>query len=380
MKAKQRWDSYSVKALIDKDTGFLIDQPVVARIGLQVYQTPQGERREFRPASEVFNSDSMATYVGKPVTLGHVNVTSDNAKEVTVGSTTGSPFRTWDGDDYSTTLQCPLTVFDKNAITKAMVGDASEISVGYTSIDIERSGWGNNKTGEYFFDDDPEVSVKTDAMDDSGDWVKFDALQTTIRVNHIALVFRGRAGIAKLNLDCDQEFPYDAPEIIINKEDQVMTVKIKFDGVTEHEVPEAVAAHITKLTGSVTELQVKADGFEHENKDLKAKVDGIPALISAEVEKLKADSAAFSELVKLAIESGVKTDGLDAKGIKVAFVKEMTGRDISQKDDAYIDTAFDFAKEGGNMAAQRLAITDSSEKKDSASETGIKDPQARFRK
>ena len=61
MKKVQRFDSVQVKAHFDEH-GFLVDRPIVARIGLQVYQTPFGERREFRPASEVFKADSLATF------------------------------------------------------------------------------------------------------------------------------------------------------------------------------------------------------------------------------------------------------------------------------------------------------------------------------
>ena len=48
MKKVQRFDSVHVKAKIDQH-GFLVDRPIVARSGLQVYKTPFGERREFRP-------------------------------------------------------------------------------------------------------------------------------------------------------------------------------------------------------------------------------------------------------------------------------------------------------------------------------------------
>ena len=76
--AKQRFDSVKIKAHFDEH-GFLVDRPVVARIGAQTYKTPFGDRVEFRPASEVFDPESLATYAGKPVTVGHVTVTPENA-------------------------------------------------------------------------------------------------------------------------------------------------------------------------------------------------------------------------------------------------------------------------------------------------------------
>lgn len=367
MTAKQRWDSYPVRASVDSN-GFLVDTPVVARIGLQTYYLPDGTaRREFRPASEVFSADSMSTYVGKPITVGHVTVTSENAKDVAVGSTTGTPFRFW-GDspdlEEGTGLACPLTVFDKSAVAKAMSRQAAELSVGYTSVDIDKPGWGNERTGEYFFDEDENATQKADELDQSEGWVRFDAVQTTIRVNHIALVFRGRAGVAKLNLDSVQDFPYDDPEPEQNKEDSFMTVKIKIDSA-EHEVPQAVADHINTLSASATQALVKADAAEAQIKTLQEKVDGIPSLLEAEREKVKADAKEMADLVKLAVEVGVKTDGLDAKGIKIEFVKAKTGMDVAQKDDAYIDVAFDMAKNSDTMAAQRAATTTASGKNDS---------------
>lgn len=370
MTAKQRWDSFQIRAKIDEETGFLSDFPTVARIGLQTYTLPDGsQRREFRPASEVFAPESLETYSGKPITLGHTTVNSKNAKGVVVGATSGV------GQREDAEVKCPLTVFDHDSIERAKRRQNAELSVGYTSIDIDKPGWGNEITGEYFFDDE-----KTDADEGrlKGDgWVKFDAVQTTIRVNHIAMVFRGRAGVAKLNLDAVQDFPYDDIEPEQSKEDSFMTVKIKLDGEVEHDVPEPVAAYINTLQTKAS----KVDSLEAERDQLKVKVDGIPAAVEAAVAKIKADAEEHQKLVKVAADAGVKTDGLDSKGIKIAYIKQVSGLDVSSKEDAYINSAFDFAVlSGDKMAEQRKSIVgDPSAKKDSA-DGAIIDPQQRFRK
>lgn len=369
MKKVQRFDSVQVKAHFDEH-GFLVDRPIVARIGLQVYQTPFGERREFRPASEVFKADSLATFSGKPITIGHVTVTPENAKDVVVGACAGA------GVPNGIGVEVPLSVYDKAAIEKAKSKQAAELSVGYTSIDIERAGWGNNATGEYFFDEDTPEGWKAD----SDDWVRFDAVQTNISVNHIAMVFRGRAGIAKLNLDSEQEFPYH-DDVSTNKEDENMTVKIKLDGAVEFDIPKAVADHIASIEAKADEATAKADGLEAERDALQAKVDGIPAQIEEAVAAAKADAEAHAELVAIAGEAGVKTDGLDAKAIKVAYVKEVTGADIAEKTDAYIEAAFDLARNSDKMAAQRKAIKGDAEKaeKQDGDDKPL-DPTARFNK
>lgn len=367
MKKVQRFDSVQVKAKIDEH-GFLVDRPIVARIGLQVYKTPFGERREFRPASEVFKADSLETFSGKPITIGHVTVTPENAKEVVVGACAGA------GVPNGIGVEVPLSIYDKRAIQSAKKKQTAELSVGYTSVDIDKPGWGNNATGEYFFDEDMPEGWKAD----SADWVRFDAVQTNISVNHIAMVFKGRAGIAKLNLDSEQEFPYDNCEQS-NKEDTVMTVKIKLDGAVEFDVPKEVATFIDTVKADAEAAKAKADGLEAERDALQTKVDGIPAEIEKAVKQAKADAEAHAELVKVAEEVGVKTDGLDAKAIKVAYVKEVTGADISAKTDAYIDVAFDLAKDSDKMAAQRIATKGDAAKEKQDGET-VLDPNARLNK
>ena len=359
--SKIRYDSAKVKARFDEN-GFLVDTPIVARVGVQTYYLPDGtERREFRPASEVFKPDSLASYQGKPITLGHVFVNSENAKEVVVGAVSGSAMR----EDSNVIV--PLTVYDKESIEKAKNGIAGELSVGYSTVDVESKGWGSNETGEYKLDGEYQSQDEIPS-----DWVRFDALQTEIKVNHVALVYKGRAQVAKLNFDAQQENPYTT-DVDINKEDkQEMTIKIKLDGAQEFEVAPEIASHIESLNA-------KADTAIAERDSLKAKVDAMPAEIEAAVAKAKADADALAALVAVAAEAGVKADGLDAKGIKVAYVKEISGLDVSEKSDAYIDAAFDIAKESDKMAEVRKATT-ASDKSDSADEPKKLDPRARLAK
>lgn len=358
--SKIRYDSAKVKARFDEN-GFLVDTPIVARVGVQTYYLPDGtERREFRPASEVFKPDSLASYQGKPITLGHVFVNSENAKEVVVGAVSGSAMR----EDSNVIV--PLTVYDKESIEKAKNGIAGELSVGYSTVDVESKGWGSNETGEYKLDGEYQSQDEIPS-----DWVRFDALQTEIKVNHVALVYKGRAQVAKLNFDAQQENPYTT-DVDINKEDKQEMIKIKLDGAQEFEVAPEIASHIEALNA-------KADTAIAERDALKAKVDAMPAEIEAAVAKAKADADALAALVAVAAEAGVKADGLDAKGIKVAYVKEISGLDVSEKSDAYIDAAFDIAKGSDKMAEVRKATT-ASDKSDSAVEPKKLDPRARLAK
>ena len=357
---KTRYDSVKFKATIDEN-GFLVDTPVVARLGVQVYYMEDGRTvREFRPAEEVFKDESLSSYQGKPMTLDHVFVNPENAKDVVVGSVTGK------AEPLGSSVVAPIVVYDNTAIQEAIAGNAKELSVGYSAILDETPGWGDPATGEYVLKSDG------DQFDAPEGWQEFDAIQRDIKVNHLAMVYRGRAGIAKLNMDGEQENPYTT-DVDINKEDkQEMTVKIKLDGAQEFEVATEVASHIEALNA-------KADTAIAERDTLKAKVDAMPAEIEAAVAKAKADADALAALVAVAAEAGVKADGLDAKGIKVAYVKEISGLDVSEKSDAYIDAAFDIAKESDKMAEVRKATT-ASDKSDSADEPKKLDPRARLAK
>ena len=357
--SKIRYDSAKFKATIDEN-GFLVDTPVVARLGVQVYYTEDGRTvREFRPAEEVFKDESLASYQGKPMTLDHVFVNSENAKEVVVGSVTGK------AEPLGSSVVAPIVVYDNAAIQEAMAGNAKELSVGYSAILDETPGWGDPITGEYVLKSDG------DQFEVPEGWQEFDAIQRDIKVNHLAMVYRGRAGIAKLNMDGEQENPYTT-DVDINKEDKQEMIKIKLDGAQEFEVAPEVASHIEALNA-------KADTAIAERDALKAKVDAMPAEIEAAVAKAKADADALAALVAVAAEAGVKADGLDAKGIKVAYVKEISGLDVSEKSDAYIDAAFDIAKESDKMAEVRKATT-ASDKSDSANEPKKLDPRARLAK
>ena len=357
--SKVRYDSVKFKATIDEN-GFLVDTPVVARLGVQVYYMEDGRTvREFRPAEEVFKDESLASYQGKPMTLEHVFVNSENAKEVVVGSVTGK------AEPLGSSVVAPIVIYDNAAIQEAMAGNAKELSVGYSAILDETPGWGDPITGEYVLKSDGEQ------LDAPEGWQEFDAIQRDIKVNHLAMVYRGRAGIAKLNMDGEQENPYTT-DVDINKEDKQEMIKIKLDGAQEFEVAPEIASHIEALNA-------KADTAIAERDSLKAKVDAMPAEIEAAVAKAKADADALAALVAVAAEAGVKADGLDAKGIKVAYVKEVSGLDVSEKSDAYIDAAFDIAKESDKMAEVRKATT-ASEKSDSADEPKKLDPRARLAK
>lgn len=150
--------------------GYLIDHPVVTRIGIFEYHNPDGSvRKEFRPPEEVFSDDSLASYVGKPVIITHDAgyVTKDNVTDEEIGTILEPGYR--DGDK----VRAKIVIHDVDSMKESGL---KELSLGY-NLDID------NTPGEY-----------------NGE--HYDAVQRNIRINHLALVAEARAGdSARLNID-----------------------------------------------------------------------------------------------------------------------------------------------------------------------------------
>jgi len=118
----------------------------------------------YRPESEVFAADAMASFAHKTITIGHPpeGVTADNWKNHAAGWTEGKVVR--DGEH----IEIPLMLADAAAVAAYDAG-TRELSAGY-SCDLV---WGDGV---------------------APDGTRYAAKQTSIRGNHIALVAQGRAG------------------------------------------------------------------------------------------------------------------------------------------------------------------------------------------
>lgn len=150
--------------------GYLVADAKVARTGIQLYSGAEMGRpdlsvvRVLRADGEVFSEQSMGTFVYKPMTNDHPTemVDSKNWKRLSIGFVGDTVAR--DG----TFIRVPLTMMDQSAIDEFRSGKC-ELSVGYTA-QIDWAG-GVTESGEHY-----------------------DAQQRDIRVNHVALVDRARAG------------------------------------------------------------------------------------------------------------------------------------------------------------------------------------------
>ena len=344
MRNVQRYDSLQLVAgaVIDTD-GFMRDSPIVARTGVYEYRNPDGTiRREYRPADEVFASDALNSFRGKPITVLHPKkgkITAANAFGTAIGSILSDGYPK--DEKY---VACDIVIFAPDKI-----GKHRELSLGYR-CDCEET---------------PGVSPDGQA---------YDAIQRNIRINHLAVVPLARAGM-KARLNCDGD------EIIESEGTQNMS-KFKIDGV-EHEVPEAVANYITTLqsrvdaaeagltatketlagvTASKTELQTKLDAMTGERDGLQGKVDAMTAerdslkskVDAAEADKKAAVDKAVEDTKKEVKERAEleadakkakcdKTDGMDNKALKIAIIKAVRGDSLNfdGKSDDYVNAYYD---------------------------------------
>lgn len=311
--------------------GYLVAEAFVARAGIQLYRGIEiglADRdivRVWRPEAEVTAADSVRTYTHAPITLGHpdVMVDANNWKDLAKGEV--STEAEWkDGK-----LRLPLIVKDADAIA-AIEGGTRELSAGYTcALDF------------------------TDGVTPEGE--AYDAVQRSIRINHLAIVPRGRAGSECRIGDADA---WGASPLSDAGKEVLMTLrKIMVDGL-EVETTDAGAAAITKLQTTIADMAAKAKAEEEEydkkmagrdaelaKKDAKiAELQG-KVLDAAALDKLVADRADLVARAK-ALDPKVVTDGKTAAEIKRAVVEARLGDAAKGKSDAYLDAAFDLLGDG----------------------------------
>lgn len=152
--------------------GFLVADVRFARTGIQSYGGAELDRQDLaivdvlRPIAEVFNANAMRSFAGCPLTMGHPAdaVSAATWRQHSVGRMGEEITR--DGDF----VRGKLIVQDATAI-EMIRGGTRELSAGYT-CELE---WDTGSTA-------------------AGQ--AYQAVQRSIRGNHVAVVARGRAGAA----------------------------------------------------------------------------------------------------------------------------------------------------------------------------------------
>lgn len=327
--------------------GYLVANVRCARTGCQQYRasdlgmTGNDVVTVFRPEATVFAKDSLATFAGKPVTMGHPEgaVSADNWRALAVGDIGTEIAR--DGE-YVTV---PLKLMDAAAI-KAVMDGTREISMGY-SVGIEMQ----------------------DGV--APDGTPYQAIQTGhLRVNHLAIVSAARGG-ANLRIG-DSAEPWGASPLSPDRKDIGMTdtpmktVVLGDKAAVTVPVTDALTIEAFKDAATAASAKLVAD-----HATALATKDAALATKDAEITALKAkvlDGGALDKLVSdradligkaKAITAGIVTDGKSAAEIKRATVIAKAGAAMSDKSEAYLDAMFDIlatdAAKNSDPAAKALA-------------------------
>lgn len=300
--------SYSISSREYTDEGFLRAPGRVGRSGIQQYLASEldepGNRaiNVYRPPEEVFSTDSLNTYNVVDITLNHPEslIDSSSYKQKTVGVVVGPAVR--DGDY----VLCDLIIKDAEAI-KAIESGKVELSAGYIANYEKKEG-----------------------VTEDGEPYEF--IQRDIKINHVALVDRARAGrsarifdenkgkkMSKIVLDSGRSIEIDNEEKAAMVQDSIDNLKKKAEEAAANLSKSQAVADAAKE--ELTELKAK---FSDENIKLMiqdaAKVSAVAAKLGGE--KYACDSMVVSDMQKAALKlvrPSVKWDEKNTDYVQAAF-------------------------------------------------------------
>lgn len=342
-----RFDIGTLRPAVRGDDGILRADGYLARTGVQVYHNADGSpRREYRPDREVFDENSMRTFALVPVTDDHPPemITSRNAKKYAVGAV-GEQIRK-DGDK----IAAPIMVYDEDTIRKMQGGKVS-LSCGYQCDLVNEPG--ETANGE-----------------------KYDAIQTNIRGNHVALVDVARAGReARVRMDAaryggedvayqhldnleDQKPSSDSPglrkknksHLDDNRSKQMPKPTTKKDE-NHQELLEAAADQVSQATKRADEAEAalgaetrRADEAEGELESLRTRVKHLEEnrIDEGEISKLRGEIKVLQTRLSSAEKSRVDAESPDRlrKAVKARVSIEKAAEAILQ-DTSRIDNLSD---------------------------------------
>jgi hypothetical protein len=341
---KTYYDRSPMGSVTKTPEGYLQFDAAATRSGIFIYHQPDGSvRRAYRAPSEVFKSDSMASFALKPIINNHEmgltpKITADNVKQYQIGSI-GENIRR-DG----TYMRITGIIMDKAGI-QAVNDGRRGLSLAYDSEDI----------------DEPGITE---------DGQEYDYRQTKIRGNHLAIVDRGRAGpVAVLNMDtADIEETGKKPESLFTQRSRLM--KYNLDGV-EIDAPESIVNALVKARTDLGTSQATVNTLTQDKATAKTSLDSVTAerdAAKSEVVKLKAIDtnkliqdgvAARIALVESAV---LVCDAADLKGktdaeIRLLVIKKVFPEmNMDGKSADYVGAMFDAAIKSGDTEQRRSAL------------------------
>lgn len=341
MPSVQRYDSVPIRDYhFDDQTGFLYVYRVpIAGAMVQKYVKSDGsEEMEAKLPEEILSDSTVSSANSKPVTDGHHGlVTKDNSHDLMKGFTASN------GHVEGNMLYNDITITDPNLISQIKNGSKRELSIGFETQMDPTSGTYNG--------------------------AKYDAVQRNIRINHVAVVPKGRAG-HEVRLIGDSAEAVDQVEPSEEKGNQMETRVVRADGqnitvaaddvekITKLDADNSAKAkqiadldaQIKKLQAEKAQLQGDADASAKKADEAQAKADSLEAdnkKLQEEFDKYKADGVdkklELIDKVKSFVGDEYDYHGKSDRDMKIDAVKAIKGDsvDFTDKSDTYVQAAFD---------------------------------------
>lgn len=297
------------------DNGFLKVPGRVARTGIQEYLAcelgldgdPMRVIKVMRPESEVFNAASLDSYNGVDVTIEHPSkfVDDETYNQISKGTVLNA---VRDGDF----VKAELIVKAKDAIAAVESGKV-QLSAGYSAV----------------YDEAP-----ADA--------DYDYIQTNIRINHVAIVDRARAGAQARLFDHLPTQPEKAMTKVVL--DSGRSIELE-DGATAIMIQDSfdrLAKSAKDASDELQKVQATADAQKEKITQLEA---DLKAANDTDVIKTKlAELAKIQDSARNIAGKEFVCDSVDVMEIKRAALAQVRDSiDWSEKGDEYVNAAFDFA-------------------------------------
>lgn len=340
----------------------LIVPASLSRTGLQMYRMADGSARvEFRPESEVFSPEALASVRGATVTVGH---THDRTPPAVGLASDREPSRAnRDGEDF---VETTLLITDQAVAQRVESKELTEISLDYYATPDPTPGEHKGK--------------------------RYDSRQTNIRVHSIALLGSGQARAgreARIRLDGNEELCNDANTASNANADATETqVKIK---IGERVFDEGGAEHLAFLDGEIKRERDRADALQTQlaaataaTAAATARADGLAATPAPDVAALVSAELVFRDSVKplLAVDyafagkssTQVKRDAIGAEACKRVDAQPAATQA------AYLDGALAFALEQKKSGTPNYPLTVNGAPVQDAQSSWVQSLDARFQK
>ena len=302
--------------------GYLKVPGRVARSGIQQYlaseigltdRKPNEIINVYRPPEEVFKDECLYSYDNIDITNDHPDdlVDASSYKKVSVGHAIS------EGKQDGNFVVVDLLIKDKEAIDEINKGKV-ELSAGYEA--------------EYV----PQKGISEDGK-------AYDYVQRNIRVNHVALVDKARAGHQAKLFDKQMEVKSKMPKIVTL--DKGLTVSVEDESTAT-----LIQSTIDGLRQKADDAEARATKAEQTADEMTAKKEKMDE--DLEKEKEKTSDAAISTRVKAVIDTmkaalkiagkDFTCDGVDVTEIqKAALTKVRPTVDWKEKSEHYVQAAWD---------------------------------------